>query len=102
RVERLLPVAGLHHLVARAVEAEGHEVEDVGVVVRDQHELARHVAHAATSAASSGSASVNVVPTPTVLRTPRVPPCASTIDFAIETPSPVPRIVAAVEARKKR
>jgi hypothetical protein len=43
-----------------------------------------------------------VVPTPTSLSTAIVPPCASTIDFAIDSPRPVPLTVSAVEARKKR
>src|SRR5262245_12412368 len=114
KLERLSAVTCLEHRVARALETEDDQLEDVLVVVRGEDNrlftiglVVRHVvtssAEALTAAGSAnGRPTVNVVPTPALLLKEIVPPCASTIAFVIERPRPVPWMFLAVEARKKR
>jgi hypothetical protein len=113
-LERLLPVAGLDHGVAGTLEAERDECQDVLVVVggEDNRLLPRDgfgFGHAVTSLGfetvgafgrpGSGSSTSNVLPAPTSLSTEIVPPCASTIDFTIGRPRPVPGAEVPVDAR---
>src|SRR5262245_17734669 len=107
--ERLLAVSGEDHRVARPLQPEGDQREDVLVVVGREDDrplpLDRLIGHRAAASASSermGRSIVKVVPCPTRLATETVPPCASAIVFTIWRPSPVPRAALPVEARKKR
>src|SRR5262249_6386707 len=98
-LERLRTVVRLDHGVARVLEAEHDQLEDVLLVVGGKDDRLRVVRHVLTSC---GRSTVNVVPAPTVLWNEIVPPCASTIAFEMERPSPVPWMFWAVDARKKR
>src|SRR5262245_24596948 len=113
-LECLRAVACLEHGVPRALQAERDQLEDVRVVIGGEdhrlfpvgsvvHQVVTSSAESSTAAGSvSGSSTVTVVPTPTLLRTEIVPLCASTIDFTIDRPRPVPWMLWAVDARKKR
>src|SRR5262249_54744356 len=112
-LERLRAVVGLEHGVARVLEPEDDQLEDVFFVVGGEdhrlvsvgsvHQVVTSSAGSPTAAGSvSGRSTVNVVPTPTVLWNAIVPPCASTIVFVIDRPRPVPWMFWAVDARKKR
>src|SRR5262245_25335294 len=101
-LERLCAVTCLEHGVARALEAEDDQLEDVLVVVGgEDHRLfpigsvvGQVVTSSGEASRTAGSANgrptVRVVPTPTLLSNEIVPSCASTIAFVMERPRPVP------------
>ena len=89
-------VGSTDDLVAVALQAKRDEIENVGVVVGDEHE--RPLAHDAISSragaagctARIGMVTRKVAPSPSLLASVIRPPCACTIALEIASPSPVP------------
>src|SRR5262249_17742871 len=91
RTSWLYSGADLGHLGRPLVVLGGehHRLPRVGSAV---HQVVTFIAESSTAGCSvtSGRSTLNVVPTPALLLNEIVPPCASTIVFAIESPRPVP------------
>src|SRR5665213_3804339 len=99
-LERGLPFAvGGTRAVSRGMRASGGGDDDDDERLPNFHALASTAVVAAErlrgrGPVRTGSVMLNVVPSPIRLSTVSLPPCASTICFAIASPSPVPSCAA--------
>ncbi len=94
--ERLLAVTRLDHAEAGPAQPVGDQLTDVLLIVGDQDGLRHSVASAR---AVTGSSTTNRVPPASASATRIVPPCPSAMALLIASPSPVPAVPAAVDAR---
>src|SRR5207302_590418 len=85
--QRLLAIAGFDYLIMMAAQGRTHNAADLRIVIHYQN-LAG--AHETSSPLWRGSEKLKTEPWPGSLVTQSLPPCASTIPFAIASPIPVP------------